>query len=247
MLKFQDPITKINYKFEESSGIAKRRVESILTKESETIKWIRTFSKDDVFYDIGANIGLYTIYAAPLVHSVYAFEPHVGNMHALLQNVAANGYKNVYPYCVALTEEFREEGYDVLPFNYDKMEIGSSNHQLSNEGRPDATKVVEYKPAFSLDALMNVGGMDSPNHIKIDVDGIELSVLSGMTGLLFSSNSLKSILCEYNPGSSRGKLDEFMAGYGFNLKETQLTAAGKKMIGKIDIDDLAHNRLYEKI
>jgi FkbM family methyltransferase len=243
MLKFQDPVTKINYKFEESSGTARRRVESILTKEEGTIKWIRTFAKDDVFYDIGANIGLYTIFAAPLVQSVYAFEPHVGNMYGLLQNVAANNYKNVYPFCVALTEENKENKCDILPFNYEKLEIGSSNHQLTDI--PDTTKVVEWKPAFSLDELISVSVIEYPDHIKIDVDGIELLVLNGMVDLLFRVRTVKSILCEYNPSQSRGQLDEFMAGYGFTLRDKQLTAAGKKAVARGEnIDGIAHNRLY---
>jgi hypothetical protein len=40
------------------------RAETLLTKEPETIEWIETFNEESVFWDVGANIGVYSLYAA---------------------------------------------------------------------------------------------------------------------------------------------------------------------------------------
>jgi FkbM family methyltransferase len=241
VLKFKDPVTGINYKYEESSGIARRRVDSILTKEEGTIKWIRAFDKEDAFCDIGANIGLYTIFAAPLVQCVFAFEPHVGNMHSLLKNINLNKYDNVYAYCLALSNQEY-----CMPFEYSSFEIGSSNHQLLQGDDGTVRPEYEFKFTKTLDNVLRDTDSRTPNHIKIDVDGIELQVLEGMEETL-SSKDVKSVLCEYNPVQSKNKLDEFMIAVGFQLKEKQLTAAGKKAVAKgSNIEDIAHNRLYIK-
>jgi hypothetical protein len=44
--------------------LIKYRIDTLQSKEPETIEWIENFNKDDIFFDIGANIGLYSCYAA---------------------------------------------------------------------------------------------------------------------------------------------------------------------------------------
>ena len=70
------------------------RVETLFTKEPETLEWIDKFSNTDevVFWDIGANIGLYSIYAAKKHHraSIVAFEPSTSNLRVLSRNVSIN-------------------------------------------------------------------------------------------------------------------------------------------------------------
>ena len=68
------------------------RVTTFLTKEPETIEWIDTFSPGDVLFDIGANIGLYSIYAASRNIRVRAFEPESQNYALINQNIFLNGY-----------------------------------------------------------------------------------------------------------------------------------------------------------
>ena len=81
------------------------RVSRILTKEPETIEWIGSMSKNSVFFDIGANIGIYTISAGLLGIQTYAFEPHAGNYFLLCQNININNFKNVTAYCVGLGQD----------------------------------------------------------------------------------------------------------------------------------------------
>ena len=58
----------------------KNRMDRMLSKEPETIDWINKVEKDSLFFDVGANVGIYTLYAAIIKGSVvYAFEPHASS------------------------------------------------------------------------------------------------------------------------------------------------------------------------
>ena len=60
------------------------RAKTFSSKEPETLEWIESFNKKSIFWDIGANIGLYSIYAAKYNNvQVYAFEPSVFNLEFL--------------------------------------------------------------------------------------------------------------------------------------------------------------------
>ena len=67
------------------------RVESFSTKEPETLKWIDCFPDNAVLWDIGANVGLYSVYAAKKKNCrVVAFEPSVFNLELLARNIFMN-------------------------------------------------------------------------------------------------------------------------------------------------------------
>ena len=71
-----DPVTKRKLKFNIINEHTLWRAKSIYTKELITVKWIRSFEKNKIFFDIGANIGLYSIFAAINNSSkVFSFEP----------------------------------------------------------------------------------------------------------------------------------------------------------------------------
>ena len=76
--------------FGETSGF---RAKGLLTKQKATIAWIDSFRPDSVFWDIGANIGSYTLYAAlrPDMR-VVAFEPAAVNYFILAANCELNGF-----------------------------------------------------------------------------------------------------------------------------------------------------------
>ena len=78
----------------------KSRVDRIMGKEPETINWINGFKKNSIFFDIGANIGIYTLYSAVKIgNTVYSFEPHSVNYKNLLDSISLNGLKNCYAFC----------------------------------------------------------------------------------------------------------------------------------------------------
>ena len=85
------------------------RVRAYLTREPETVEWIAEYVKSqDVFYDIGANIGLYSIFAAKLHRGdlkVYSFEPESQNYASLNRNVYLNGLSDaITTLCMAVSD-----------------------------------------------------------------------------------------------------------------------------------------------
>ena len=72
--------------------LIKWRVDTILDKEPETIQWIDEFEDNSIFWDIGSNIGLYSIYAALKKDKIkiYSFEPSTSNLRTLSRNISIN-------------------------------------------------------------------------------------------------------------------------------------------------------------
>lgn len=123
-------------------------------------------------YDLGANVGFYTLLAARLVGSsgrVLAFEPASRNLAYLRQHVALNGCHNVEVIEAAVSDH---AGSAVF-------EIGASNA----EGRLVRDRVVDHGswtvPLVTIDGLANAGRIPLPHLIKIDVEGEESAVLDG--------------------------------------------------------------------
>lgn len=162
------------------------------TKEPETLDWIDGFSKDDVLFDIGANIGLYSLYAGKRGTRVYSFEPEGQNFAGLVNNCLSNGLGNVTPYSMALAER---EYFDLLYIT--SINPGDSQHNLGVENPVFRRECSGTQGIFAstLDELCFKHGFPVPQHIKIDVDGIEDRILDGGCQVL-SHPSFRSLLIE---------------------------------------------------
>ena len=230
---------KLNYKFYAEERIETGRVDSIFVKEPGTISWLKSLTKDDVLFDIGANIGIYTIYAAPRVKKVIAFEPHLGNAFRLLQNVDLNKFKNVNLIASPIHDKM-----GVFDFSYRSYGIGESFNTLSDEDRGN----IERKLSLHLDYYVENGFIPEPTAIKLDVDGNEYLILQSMEKTL-RSGCVKSLIVEYNgqPGETvkNNRLRAFLENIGYVFVESQFTRAGKKRFleGKSP-DKIDHNFLF---
>lgn len=181
------------------SGMAERerflRDDWFWVKEPETLKWIESFEKNTIFWDVGANIGVYSLYSAVLCSAsmCYAFEPFLPNYERLKRNVEINGFwHSIKTEQIALSDEV-----GMANFESKSHEIGSSGGQIGNakDYVPQNAYPVEITTG---DAYAELHGV--PNYVKIDVDGQEARVLAGMTKIL-KNRALKSILVEENmPG-----------------------------------------------
>lgn len=172
-------------------------------KEPETIEWIHNFFREgDVYYDIGANVGAYALVAAKSFQGkvrVYAFEPGFPTFKQLCTNVVLNDCQgSITPLQVALSDQ---TGIAVL--NYSSLVPGSALHALGEafdyKGDKFRPVVKQSVLAFALDDLIRQFLLPPPTHIKLDVDGIELSILKGAEKTL-SSAALKSVLVEILEG-----------------------------------------------
>ena len=215
------------------SAIEENSVASLLTKEAGTIRWLKgSLSPGDIFLDVGANIGIYSIYAAHLVGDrgrVYAVEPHTVNFAALLQNIQLNGLLNV---CIPMSSALSDEPA-YLPFYYASLTPGSSMSQLGQSMRGDETdlsrRVVETKSATSLDLLVHDQVIEAPTHIKIDVDGTEAMVVRGMGRLLSSADGPRTVQVEVQPDTNAAVV-ELMDECGYSISERHYTAHGQEQL-----------------
>ncbi|REJ70626.1 MAG: FkbM family methyltransferase [Planctomycetota bacterium] len=224
---------KFTHRFRCANPWERMRAATLAEKEEGTVRWIdETLQPGDVFYDIGANIGIYALMAAARVEdrgTVYAFEPHAANVMALLGNVAENSLGSRVK--VIATPLADVEGF--AEFHYQRPEGGSSMSQLGE--RRDATEQ-PFEPCFSewkfgatVDRLIERGAIHPPTVVKIDVDGNELKVLQGMRQLLTGASAPRSVQVEIH---HRGKAEilALMAECGYQVIDRHYTAMGKQLI-----------------
>jgi FkbM family methyltransferase len=184
--------------FSTPSGFTLWRVKSIYEKEPWTLEWIAGFSPDEVLLDCGANVGMYTVWAAATRKArVYAFEPESQNYALLNRNIELNGLsERVVAYCMGLSDA---AGLTTLYLGDNRL--GGSNHAvgeaLNFELQPMQTLARQGCISAKLDDLVAAGAVPVPNHIKIDVDGFEPRVIAGAMKTL-ANPAVKSLLIETN-------------------------------------------------
>jgi len=172
------------------------RAKTLLTKEPETIAWLNKIKTNSVIYDIGANVGVYSIYAAAMRDCrVMSFEPSFLNLELLFRNIQTNNLQDKIT-IVPLSLSNKSQIEDFYMQEGDNIWGGAHNSSGSNKSQ-DGTDMQKFKTssqmALSLDDLVNIFNLPTPSHIKIDVDGLEDRVLLG--GLNTFGNT-KSILIE---------------------------------------------------
>jgi FkbM family methyltransferase len=202
------------------------RARTAMTKEPGTIAWIEEMSAGDVLFDIGANVGLYSLCAARFRGvKVFAFEPESQNFALLNANVHANGLQDsVLAYCVALSDETR---FDTLYVS--NFEPGASCHNFGEAVQPDgAPLAAAFRQgcfATTLDALIASAAIPLPRHIKIDVDGIEHKVIRGAARTL-ADRGVASVLVEINAKrDEHWGIVDFMLEQGFRYSEEEAQRA----------------------
>lgn len=224
------------------------RAQTLFVKEAGTVAWIRKWVQPgEIFYDVGANIGLYSLLAGRRVAPagrVYAFEPHAPNFVSLLHNIGLNGLDHsVIPLCCALHD--RAGFFD---FHYRSVLPGSSMSQLDSlvDGDEVAFEPVvsERKLATTVDALIEDGVLEPPHHVKIDVDGNELLVLKGMDRLLSAAQRPRSLQVEINR-RYKAELFAFLDAHGYEHRQRHDTQLGQSLIAAgRDPDEVAHNAVF---
>jgi len=202
--------------FSVSNNLEKYRVESILEKEPETIAWINNF--DDIskptFFDIGANISVYSLYAGYRhpAFEIFPFEPVSNNFTALKNNILINKQTRIYPLQLALSNNKK-----ITNIYLQDKRVGNSGAQIGravdHKGENYVALRVEKVLSIPVDILISEYGLPLPRYIKIDVDGHETDILMGMMRTL-AQPALKSLLVEFNNDKE------------FNLYQKRLLALG---------------------
>ena len=199
-------------------------------------------------YDIGANIGGYSVYAAQgnSELSVCSFEPVLNNYATLLKNKGLNGLKNLSTFQMALSSKPKLE---VLYISDDR--IGNSGAQI---GAPVNDHADNFEPlakemlfCLSLDAMVEEYGFPVPSFIKIDVDGHEMGILEGGVRTL-ERPDVKSILIECNGGENQDKIETLLVSKGFSPDDrfnNLENHSSKRRASKSD--NVARNIVYSRL
>jgi FkbM family methyltransferase len=188
---------RIQLRFIVPNSLNRFRASTFSTKEPETLEWIdSTVAEKSVLWDIGANVGLYSCYAAKSKDcKVFAFEPSVFNLELLARNIYNNNLsENIIVLPIPLCEK--------LSINQLNMSTTDWGGALSTFGKyyghdgKDLNKVFSYQlMGFSIDEAVSMLKVPPPDYIKMDVDGIEQLILSGAKNAL---KKIKSIILEVN-------------------------------------------------
>lgn len=206
------------FEFDCLNKAALARAKSTLTKEPGTISWIDGFERLSRFWDIGANIGTFSIYAAVIrCCEVTAFEPAAANFAALNRNIIANKLdKKVRAIAVAIDADCK-----VADLHMRDNEEASALHTFGTstdyQGETFNPSHLQGALGVSIDALVSVFGLPVPNYVKIDVDGLERAVVAGGRKT-FADAQCKSVLVELdlNDLSEVSQITEVMNGCGMH-------------------------------
>lgn len=181
--------------------------------------FISLIKKVNVFYDIGANIGYYSLMAGILNSkiNVVAFEPARGPLHDLIENVKINKLDNVRIESIALSDsaegeirfyEIKSKKYKYLKYNL----AGEGNAGSKTTGRNFEINKVK---TTTLDNYVHLNAESSVDLIKMDTEGTEHMILQKAEYVLGTLKPI--IICEVLFDCIEAELDEIIKSYDYEL------------------------------
>ncbi|MFC7227998.1 FkbM family methyltransferase [Salinirubellus salinus] len=191
-----------------------RRFRDLVSERDVITEVLESLEPADVFYDVGANIGMYTCFVANELGAdrIVAFEPHEESVDRLRENLQHNNLDaKIIP--VALSDI---EGKVDLAVAGDQ--VGEGEHAIAT-GRTARTVEVEVNRG---DGLIDRCDLPEPTVIKIDVEGAEFAVLNGLRSTL--QESCRLVFCEIHPrkiqnfDANEGDVYKLLRSYGFEIE-----------------------------
>ena len=171
----------------------------LLWQEPNVRKWF-SFQKGEVFVDVGAYLGAYTLRAAKRGCTVYSFEPNPNSFKILSLNVEDNGFDNVKPFNVAVGDH---EGEISIALSFDTTKVSDKGYKVK---------------MITLDSLKLL----KVDWLKIDVEGFEKEVLIGARTTLDVTDR---VIIEVHKGN-RGFVDRVMKEHEFRVVKEEETYPG---------------------
>lgn len=186
--------------------------------EPQVLDYIERLECDSVFYDLGACVGFFSLFAAARKLRVFAFEIEAKNFAALKQNFSANRF-SARAFQVGVSDGTSQ--WANMRIGQDKA--GGHHKTLVVDEFAGPANIVKEEYAIervrvgALDQLVKEFGLPSPNHMKIDIDGSEVVFLRGARSVL-ASYELRSLMFELYEDSPyyKGIISQ-LSDYGFSL------------------------------
>ena len=206
IIDFEDELKKVSskenaelqVKFVTNNDKTLWRYKTLYTKEPATIAWLKDLDASDVLWDVGANVGIYSIFAAMVKGArVVSFEPGAANYWILNENIRVNSLQDrVKALCVALSDQTTFDALHMRSTGAGQT-LNQTKHAVDDHGN---AFTAEFRQAIFLvkaDDLIEHYGIEPPTAIKVDVDGAELDVLAGASGML-ANRRLRRMSLELN-------------------------------------------------
>jgi FkbM family methyltransferase len=212
--------------------ITQFRMDTFETKEPETLDWIDEQMRDgDLFFDIGGNIGVFTVYAAlrHLRTSVVVFEPEYANLHLLRDNIVANRLGDrVQTHSIAISDRTGVSRLHVQDLTPGAALHSESVAQLQTTDSGERVVLAEGIWAMRLDDFCEQTGQ-WPTVIKIDVDGAESRVLAGARETL-SRPALRSLIVEAGRPGLQAEASGLLEAAGLHRVELGPQSSGSNEV-----------------
>lgn len=171
----------------DTNWLTRYRIQSFYSKEPETINWINNF-QSGTFWDIGANVGLYSIYASKINKNLktISFEPSVLNLEILSKNI----YKNNQQDNIKIVTNPLSNKNKFDKFYLSNLDEGGAN---SSFGKKINDVLYYHTNSINCEKLISLYNLEEPKYVKIDIDGNELEVLESIFKVF---NNIESFLIE---------------------------------------------------
>ncbi len=172
--------------------------------------------KDLTILDIGAHIGIFSIYASPYAKHIYAMEPSMEHFTSLTQNIASNQLDNVTPFCMAMSNE---NGTATFHHNRNKT-------MYSLKGAVgDKSLGTETVETVTIEKFLNDNDIKHVNFMKLDVEGAEFEILGG-DAFARVADRIDTIVTEAHTWADRhpNQLLESLKNNGYTVSKVQADA-----------------------
>lgn len=222
-----------------------RALYSYGTYEKGTLDIIgKILKKGDVFVDVGANIGLMSIYASFKVGEegrVIAFEPNPNTNDLLIENIHLNNIQNIKVEDLALSSETKNSKI------YDRWDVNRGGASLIEPSNPTQSYDIQettFSEYFNPDLEINL--------IKIDVEGFELEVLKGSKAFILNTKTPPILIIEFSSMrvNTFGENTEPLYDYLIDLGKYRLfkSSRGKERVSRLmEIKDKKHLPTHDNI
>ena len=178
--------------------------------EKAELNSIENFLQEDSnFIDIGANFGLYTLYASRIIKDkgqIISFEPFSQNYNALSRNATLNNLTHVCLEKIAIGEQA-----DTIHLYYDEQE---QNLGMAS-AKPVENGIKEEVPVTSLDLYLKDKSLSKIDLIKIDIEGFEFAALRGMKETLEAYSPALLIEIFDNDAYNSNEVQSFLENLGY--------------------------------
>lgn len=212
----------VKAEFRVSSAIEFVKYKSLGGEKQFLTALLRLIEPGDVIYDIGANVGVFTVFFAKRAGEkgrLLAFEPEDKAYARLLENVKVNKLSNVEPYQLALGDE---SGTVTLYADADAASGVHSAVRAPGDRVESSAQVITVLPG---DEFASRFRAPAANMIKLDVEGMELEALRGLSRTL-ASPQCRVVVCEvhFSILESRGMpqaprtIEDLLQGHGFAIE-----------------------------